>query len=75
MLRAGDSNRPAWSGGLLLGDAVEGAALLDEIEAIDGDDLAAWEKLADEPEGAVIIAGLPEGGDEDGVVNDEKIDV
>lgn len=61
--------------GLLLGDAVEGAAFLDEVEAVDGDDLAVGELLGDDAEGADVVFPLAEGGDEDGVVEDEEIDV
>lgn len=72
-VRAGEG----WGGlgGLLLGNAVQGAAFFDEIEAVDGDDFTIGEKLADHAGGAVVIAVLTEGGDEDGVVCDEEVHV
>ncbi len=60
---------------LLLGDAVQRAAFLDEVEAVDGDDLAGRKLLGDDAEGAVVVFPLAESGDEDGVVEDEEIHV
>ena len=54
---------------------MEGAAFLDEVEAVDGDDLAVRELLGDDAEAAVIVFPLAEGWNEDGVVEDEEIDV
>ena len=61
--------------GLLLGDAVEGAAFLDEVEAVDGDDLAIRKLLGDDADGTTVVFRLAEGRDENGMVKDEEIDV
>lgn len=47
-------------GGLLLRDAVQRAAFLDEIEAIDAYHLAVAEELAQHAEGAVVVLLLAE---------------
>lgn len=61
--------------GLLLRDAMQRAAFLDEVEAVDRDDLAGGELFGDDAEGTVVVFPLAEGGDEDGVVEDEEIHV
>jgi hypothetical protein len=58
---------------LLLRDAVKRAAFLDEVEAVDGDDFSVGKLLGDDAEGTVVVFPLAEGGDEDGVVEDEEI--
>ena len=54
---------------------MESPAFLDEVEAIDGENLAAGELLGHDAEGAVVVFPLAEGGDEDGVVEYEEIHV
>lgn len=54
---------------------MEGAAFFDEVEAVDAGDFSIWEKFAENAEGAVVVAGLAEGGDEEAVVYDEKVHV
>ncbi len=54
---------------------MQGSAFLDEIEAIDGNDLAVGEKFADDTEGALVIFRLAESRDQHCVIEDEEIDV
>lgn len=54
---------------------MEGAAFLDEVEAIDGDDFPVGKLFGDDGEGLLIVGGLAEGWDEDGVVYDQEVDV
>lgn len=44
---------------------MQGAAFLNEVEAVDGDDLAAWELFCDDAEGTVVVVPLAEGRNED----------
>lgn len=60
---------------LLLGNAMQGSALLNEIEAVDSDDFPIGEKLADDSQSAFVIFRLPESRDENSVVEDEKIHI
>lgn len=58
-----------------MGDAVEGSAFLDEVEAIDGDDFTVGKLLGDDAESAVVVFGLAKGGDEKRVVENEEVHV
>ena len=60
---------------LLLGNAMQGAAFLNEVEAVDGDDVAVREKFADDTESTVVIFGLVERWNQHGMVENEEIDV
>ena len=51
------------------------ATLLNQVEAVDGCYFAIGEQFADDAEGAVVVFGLAEGGDEHAVVDDEEVDV
>lgn len=48
---------------LLLGNTVKGSAFLNEVKAVDRDDLTVGEKLADDTEGTLVIFGLTESRD------------
>ena len=54
---------------------MQGSAFLDEVQAVNGDDLAVGEKFADDTEGALVIFRLAESRHQHGVVEDEEIDV
>lgn len=54
---------------------MQGSAFLDEVEAIDGDDLAVGKKFADDTEGTLVIFRLAESRDQNGVVENEEVDV
>lgn len=51
------------------------AAFFDQVEAVDAGDGAVGKKLTENAEGAVVVAGLAEGGYEEAVVYDEEIHV
>ena len=55
---------------LLLGNAVERAAFLDEVEAVDRDYFAVGEVFGNDAEGLFVVFRLAEGGDKDGVIDD-----
>ncbi len=47
---------------LLLGDAMQSAAFLHELEAINTRHFSVWEYLADHADGTIVILRLAEGG-------------
>ena len=57
------------------GAAVKGAAFLEQEGAVDADDFAFGEGLADELEGALIVFGLIESRNEDRAIEHNKIQV
>src|SRR5579859_3617893 len=62
------------SGGLLLGEAVEGAQAPDQVDGVDADDFARGEAGGDDVEGVAVVR-VVEGGDEDERVGDVEVGV
>ncbi len=58
---------------LLLRNAVECAAFLDELETIDAGDLTAGEKLTNHAERAVVVFVLPKCRHQHAAIHDEKL--
>ena len=54
---------------------MQGAAFLHQVQTVDGYDFSVGKLIADHTKSAIIVFGLAKGGNEDGVVQDKKVDV